>query len=215
MSLSFVSKTVQTSTDDGGYEEKPIEGGSSTEESASRAAHKPLFEQLRANQEQDEAEREEFQRSMMRGTLALDEEDAAHLDAIGKQRIEEEQKVAQQTNQQLAAFRAARADRLERGFSDESNVTESEHRIDTMKIREPRPQASARLIPKITKKRRRTTVSDADNDVLNSEDKKNITRTDPVGDTNKHLEDVKRKPEEEVKGLGGLLDGYDSSSSDE
>jgi hypothetical protein len=70
MNLSFVSKTIQTSRDDGGYDEKPVEsteGRSGDGQSSYTTAQKPLFEQLRANQEQEEEEREEFHRSIMRG----------------------------------------------------------------------------------------------------------------------------------------------------
>lgn len=109
MSLSFVSKTVQTCTQDGNFEEKAIEN----KETSDGSTHKPLFEQLRANQEQEEAERQEYQQSIMRGTLALDEEDCAHLDALQKQREEQQTAVQKQTQDELQAFRAAQADRLE------------------------------------------------------------------------------------------------------
>ena len=61
MSLSFVSSAVQRGTSDGGYEETPIESKES-EAVNRRNAHKPLFDQLRSNQEDEQAKREEIQR---------------------------------------------------------------------------------------------------------------------------------------------------------
>lgn len=114
MSLSFVSKSIQTTTEDGSFVEKPVEG--STDDGggtgASAGDHRPLFEQLRQNQEQRDAEEEEYQRSMMRGTLALDEEDEAHLISLRRQRERAEMELRQRTDQEMAAFRAARLDRF-------------------------------------------------------------------------------------------------------
>jgi FAM192A/Fyv6, N-terminal domain len=116
MSLSFVSKSIQTTTEDGSFVEKPVEGsaddGGGAGGASSSGDNRPLFEQLRQNQEQRDAEEEEYQRSMMRGTLALDEEDEAHLAGLRRQREREEMELRQQTDQELAAFRAARLDRF-------------------------------------------------------------------------------------------------------
>jgi FAM192A/Fyv6, N-terminal domain len=114
MSLSFVSKSIQTTTEDGSFVEKPVEGSADDDGggASSSGDHRPLFEQLRQNQEQRDAEEEEYQRSMMRGTLALDEEDEAHLVGLRRQREREEMELRQKTDQELAAFRAARLDRF-------------------------------------------------------------------------------------------------------
>jgi FAM192A/Fyv6, N-terminal domain len=114
MSLSFVSKSIQTTTEDGSFVEKPVEGSADDDGTGASSSgdHRPLFEQLRQNQEQRDAEEEEYQRSMMRGTLALDEEDEAHLVGLRRQREREEMQLRQQTDQELAAFRAARLDRF-------------------------------------------------------------------------------------------------------
>jgi FAM192A/Fyv6, N-terminal domain len=114
MSLSFVSKAVQTSTDDGGFEEKPIaEGAADTEiSSSSSLPYRPLFEQLRENQERDEEERLESQKAAMSGTLTLDDEDCAHLQNIQNQQLSLQQKRVKETNMEVAAFRSAQANRL-------------------------------------------------------------------------------------------------------
>jgi FAM192A/Fyv6, N-terminal domain len=70
-----------------------------------------LFEQLRQNQEEEEAAREEFQRSIMRGTLALDDDDAAHLQQLQAQKQAARSAQEQQTAEQLASFRTAQAER--------------------------------------------------------------------------------------------------------
>ena len=66
-SLSFVASAVQTGTADGGYEETPLEN-KEAEEVNRRNAHKPLFEQLRQNKEEEDMKPEELQREMTRGT---------------------------------------------------------------------------------------------------------------------------------------------------
>ncbi len=108
MSLSFVSSAVQIGTSDGGFEETAIEN-KETEAVNRRNAHKPLFEQLRSNQEEDQEKKEEMKRQIMRSTCALDDEDVAHLDALQKQRSDRERKIQERTKNELDSFRAARA----------------------------------------------------------------------------------------------------------
>ena len=113
MSLSFVSSAVLSSTDGVSHnEEKSIES-KEVKALRNKQEHKPLFEQLRNNRDEEDAAREEFQRTMMRGTRALDEEDCAHLDAIQREKEMREQKVKSQTEEELALFRAAKADRAQ------------------------------------------------------------------------------------------------------
>lgn len=120
MSLSFVSSAVQTGRSDGGYDEVAIE---SKEKEAvnKRNLHKPLFEQLRQNQEEEDAKREEMQLQMMRGTCALNEDDVAHLDALEKQRLEREREIQQRTQDEIALFRAARAQKQETTLDDDDD----------------------------------------------------------------------------------------------
>ena len=76
-------------------------------------SHKPLFEQLGSNKVDEEATREEFQRSIVRGTRALDEEDCAHQDAVQREKQKQDQAVKASLDEELALFRAARADRAQ------------------------------------------------------------------------------------------------------
>jgi FAM192A/Fyv6, N-terminal domain len=120
MSLSFVTKAIQTTAADGTFEEQPVIDTSATASSlrsgSGGGTGVGLFEQLRQNQEEEEAAREEFQRSIMRGTLALDDDDAAHLQQIQAQKRAARSVQEQQTAEQLASFRAAQAERsLQRG----------------------------------------------------------------------------------------------------
>jgi hypothetical protein len=200
MSLSFVSKSVQTSTEGGGFEETPIDGA---EETTFTTSSKPLFEQLRANQEQEEAERAEHQLTMMRGTLALDEEDAAHLNSLRRQAQEEKDEVQRRTEEELAAFRTARADRTSEASSHLQNKTESLVAPPVEQQAAAKP-VSEIVVPqiRIKKKRRRIDV-----EVSNGEagKKKKSTEGDVVSDG----------AIASTAGLGSLLSGYGSSSDDD
>jgi hypothetical protein len=140
---------------------------------------------------------------MMRGTLALDEEDAAHLNSLRRQAQEEKDEVQRRTEEELAAFRTARADRTSEASSHLQNKTES-------LIAPPvEQQAAAKPVSKIVvpqirikKKRRRIDV-----EVSNGEagKKKRSTEGDVVSDG----------ATASTAGLGSLLSGYGSSSDDE
>lgn len=201
MSLSFVASAVQTGTADGGYEETPIE--SREVEAANRFnEHKPLFEQLRQNQEAEEAKREELQREIMRGTCALNEDDVAHLDALDKQRQEKERKLQLRTRDEIAMFRAARAERdITQLAEDEEDVTNN----DTEKPKDAVNVVSTTTIPKapkfVVKKRKLKGASNA-----KLESSKRTKAEETTGS-----EQTKQKDQ----GLSGLLGGYGSSSSDE
>jgi len=108
MSLSFVSSVVQTGTSDGGFEEVPIES-KEIELLNKRNAHKPLFEQLRTNNEDDQAKKDEMAIEIMRATCALDDDDVAHLDSINQKRTERERNIEERTQTEVNTFRAAKA----------------------------------------------------------------------------------------------------------
>jgi hypothetical protein len=201
MSLSFVSKSVQTSTEGGGFEETPIAGA---EETTVTTTSKPLFEQLRANQEQEEAERAESQMAMMRGTLALDEEDAEHLNSLRRKAQEERDEVKRQTEEELAAFRTARADR-----SSEASSHHLQRKTESLIAPPMEEPLTTKPVPKIAapqirfKKKRRKNDAEVSNGDAGK--KTNSTEGDATsgGATGS-------KP-----GLGSLLSGYGSSSDDE
>lgn len=193
MSLSFVSKSVQTTTEDGGFEEKPIEG--SEDKGGNQEIAKPLFEQLRANQEQHDMEREEQQLKLMRGTLALDEEEADFLGTLTEQRRIQEERRQQQNQEDLAAFRAARADRYE-----QQHTAETEKKtIERSKQQTLEKVPPVKVVPKIVAKRRRKPETDELKDSKKAKSEADSTSKSEAGGS----------------GLGSLMAGYGSSSSDD
>ena len=96
MSLSFVKSAVLSSTDGVSHNEETTintnETASMRAGASSDSAHKPLFEQLRANADAQTERDEEFQRSI-RVTRPLDEEDCAHLEALEWRKAEAEREV--------------------------------------------------------------------------------------------------------------------------
>ena len=114
MSLSFVKSAVLSSTDGISHNEETIIDNRETQtlraSGAGGGGHKPLFEQLRANKDAEQERDEEFQKSL-RGMRPLDEEDCAHLDAVERRRLEQEQAMRSGVEWEVAMFRAARKDR--------------------------------------------------------------------------------------------------------
>lgn len=194
MSLSFVSKTIQTSRADGGYDETPVEG-SEVGQSAHKESHRPLFEQLHANKEQEEAERAEQQIAMMRGTLALDDEDCAHLESLRKQKLQQETERQQEAAEEMAAFQAAQADRLgNQALSDDDFETlkaHSKRSADTATKKETQRNNNS---PKIIVKRR---------------------KRDTPGTIKKETVTLSEDAAKDNNGIGGLLSGYGSSSDED
>lgn len=229
MNVSFVSSAVQTVTSDGGYEETKIESQES-EAVNRRNAHRPLFDQLRANQEEEQARQEEQQREMMRGTLALDEDDVAHLDAIENQRAERDRAIQEQTVSELAAFRAARALRREAALADENDgvregdeggVGETvdlatvpiepgpvEGPIGATKPPEPRPP-----LIKVKKRKRRTSP---DGDESATVERKDASKSaSEVADQTDKSTSEKGQTSKAGGGLDDLLCGYGSTDESE
>ena len=225
MSLSFVSKTVQTATESGGFEEKQIEG---KEDSTSYdATAKPLFEQLRANQEQEDAEREEQQRAIMIGTTEFNEEDKAHLDALDRQKQMEETEKQRETQEALAAFRAAQADQREQSevrvppppstTVNEGRDSGNQPRVQSDGIQKDTPNP----LLFIRKKRKRNIDEvDASTSTKNKQvtNKEQTTSIEHSESNTKPLEktDDGAKPEKEGGSgtLGGLLTAYESSDDE-
>ncbi|KAL7580071.1 hypothetical protein ACA910_005056 [Epithemia clementina (nom. ined.)] len=209
MSLSFVSKTVQTTTESGEFEEKPIEpkdGASSGDVGWSNA--KPLFEQLRANLEQEEAEREEQQRAIMRGSVELNEEDCAHLDALDRQKQEKEAEKQRATLEALAAFRTAQADKLETMNSNKDENPDQEFGESDQPV-EP--------LVVIRRKRRRDEAGDKKaHQNGRGENSKMRTESTPKHEKatagNPEVSSVEQDAQQEA--LGGLLIGYGSSDDE-
>lgn len=207
MSLSFVSKSVQTTTEDGGFVEQAIEGASNEKETT--GVHKPLFEQLRANKEQEEAEREEYQKSIMRGTLALDEEDAAHLESLRRKEKEQQDEVHRRTEQELAAFRAARADRSEgvQQAKEPAFTSANAAAAEESKVVAAKPKLAAPQI-RIKRKRRKEESNEEDKKQKSCDDKSSTNAETTNGES-------AEKEESKETALGSLLTGYGSSSDED
>jgi hypothetical protein len=211
MSLSFVSKTVQTTTEGGDFVEEAI-AGSADDTAETSTIHKPLFEQLRDNQEQADAEREEYQKAMMRGTLALDEEDVAHLESLQRKQREQQDAVNRKTEEDLAAFRAARAERSMTTDSalNDPKVTPAASRPSSLP-----PEKIKLVAPQIRIKRKRRMEDGTSDDPQKSKAKESEDAHKVVSNVNTAR--IQSCSPAEVKGstLGSLLTGYGSSSSDE
>mmetsp|Transcript_75 Transcript_75/g.170 ORF Transcript_75/g.170 Transcript_75/m.170 type:complete len:240 (-) Transcript_75:150-869(-) len=238
MSLSFVSSAVQVGTADGGFEETAIEN-KETEAVNRRNAHKPLFEQLRSNQEEDQEKKEEAERQIMRSTCALDDEDVAHLDALQKQQSERERKIQERTKNELDSFRAARAlrqqaalgsDQEEEDNNDSNNISRGMG-VQTLVPKEKVVPTPSLPVIKVKKRKRRTNdsnetttskpkTSDQESNLEQKEkSEKDLKETgQSVSDSNTTGGPSTKKSvtnEDGGGGLGSLLSGYGSSSSDE
>lgn len=111
MSLSFVKSAVLSSSDGISHNEETTIDSKETQAARSRSSTaKPLFEQLKANQDADQEREDEFQKSL-RGMRPLDEEDCAHLDAIQRGRLEKEDNVKKGIEREVAMFNAAKESR--------------------------------------------------------------------------------------------------------
>ena len=198
MSLSFVSKSIQTQDHDGDFKETPVEG--SENDSIPHERQRPLFDQLRTNKEREEEEREEFQRSIMRGTLALDEDDAAYLGELQRQKANQVVRQQQETELELAAFHAAK---MEQEDSKSVINTSKDDYFAPTKPSTEHP-VRTRVVPPILRKKRK----------LESDGTIQSTSMAPTHETAKSEEDESGTGDAvSVAGLGGLLAGYESDSS--
>jgi hypothetical protein len=190
MSLSFVSSAVQTGTSAGGFEETAIEN-KETEAVNRRNAHKPLFEQLRSNQEEDQEKKEDAQREIMRSTCALDDDDVAHLESLQRQRSDRERKIQERTQNEVDGFRAAKALRRQAALAgdlkdDEDNgdndidrsvaaFTGSRNGVTTLGMKEKVTLVPTTSLPviKVKKRKRRLGSTETTSKSENAEKKKN------------------------------------------
>jgi hypothetical protein len=241
MSLSFVSSAVQTGTSAGGFEETAIEN-KETEAVNRRNAHKPLFEQLRSNQEEDQEKKEDAQREIMRSTCALDDE---------RQRSDRERKIQERTQNEVDGFRAAKALRRQAALAgdlkdDEDNgdndidrsvaaFTGSRNGVTTLGMKEKVTLVPTTSLPviKVKKRKRRLGSTEITSKSENAEKKKNseqktnskteLKDEDQSTSFSNETRTPSRKETEMLSvtivsnggGLGGLLSGYGSSSDEE
>jgi len=197
MSLSFISKTIQTTKENGDFEEKPVENPTVTGASRVSGGSSGLFEQLRKNKEQEEDEREEFQRSIMRGTLTLDEDDAAHLDFLSKQKEKERSAMRNATELAVADFRLAQSERMAKPNTTKFGDSFQPERKPSVAL--PGPSI-------VLKKRKRVEEKSESSGSTGSDSARNP----------QHLHTSSKKSSAMEAGvINNLLSGYSSSSSDE
>lgn len=108
MSLHFVSTSVLSSTDGVSHNTETQLDPSST--STNQTYQKPLYEQLRANAEQDQEKYDEITKSM-RGTTTLNEEDVAFIQSVEDRKAEKKNKVKRKEEEEIQMFRAARLEK--------------------------------------------------------------------------------------------------------
>eukprot|EP00978_Attheya_sp_CCMP212_P043327 scaffold280680_cov60-Attheya_sp.AAC.3 len=226
MSLSFVSSAVLSSTDGVSHnEEKAIESKEATS-LRNRSTAQPLYDQLRSNQDADQEKYDEIGKAMRAGMRPLDEEDCAHLDSVEKTRLERDTLMKQTVEQELALFRAARADRsmTQTILGDEPTVTDnntevvssSEHDIHTEKPQAVTKKLGARIVPIIIGKRKRKEITNTNRDSNSKGKPIRVKKRDPpVGEKKASETEAKKEIESEDDvddaGLGGLLGCYSSS----
>lgn len=204
MSLSFVASAVLSSTDGISHnEETEIENKEVDAVRKNASSSKSLFEQLRENQDTEEEKKAEMQQKIMRGTMALDEEDVAHLDALQKSKNESELKKRTELEQELAMFRAAKEERLAGQVvvdDDEEEEEDAPKSVPQVLKAQPVIKPLGRIVPKIVGKRKRKVAGDA---ITTKKIMKETKKEEPVA--------ASAAP----GGLGSLLGGYGSSSDED
>ena len=205
MSLSFVSKSIQTQDQDGDFTETAIEGAEN--DSSSQERQRPLCDQLRTNKEREDEEREEFQRSMMRGTLALDEDDAAYLGELQRQKTNQAVRQQQETELELAAFHAAKMEQEDAKSVINSTKDEKGSYLGPTVSSVELPIRSRIVAPFIRKKRK----LGSDGTDLQSEATTPTQWNSVEGEMN--TKETEAGSGGGVSGLEGLLAGYESDSS--
>lgn len=218
MSLSFVKSAVLSSTDGVSHNEETTIDNQETKSirsAASSGTNKPLFEQLRANKEAQDAKDDEFQRSI-RGMATLNDEDCAHLNAIEEQKLEAEQQKLSGIEREVALFHAAREDRglvqtvveeteqYVRGNESNNNINNgaednNDYEGSKQAAAIPKVQAAAKtIVPKFTIKKKRK---------RDNEDSKSAQKKSTISETsNKDLKQAKS---------GDADDGVDGEKSEE
>ena len=229
MSLNFVSTTVLSSTDGVSHNaETRLETSGADTSTQSSGTYKPLYEQLRQNQ-QEEQDKYDEQTRAMRGAQALDDEDIAHLQGVENERAERLRQQAVQEKEELESFRLAKMDFHEANKAkqdvqrEEDIMGKSLEKTKENKAMEGgdityNTSSMAKLKPniKVKKKRRRKQDTESNNVEKDNESlKKPKIKFDTKDLRKEETKSKDSKPKdkgEHTSGLGGLLHGYDSDS---
>ena len=165
MSLSFVKSAVLSSSDGISHNEETTIDSKEAQAARSRSSTaKPLFEQLKANQDADQEREDEFQKSL-RGMRPLDEEDCAHLDAIQRGRREKEENVKKGIEREVAMFNAAKESRsltLTVAEGDASEPAKLAQEAHTKKRNDEKKRPAPVVMPVFKVKRKKKDVATAD-----------------------------------------------------
>lgn len=234
MSLSFVSSAVLSSTDGVSHnEEVAVESVEVEQLRLHNGASRPLFEQLRSNREDEQDKYDAFDKATRTGMRPLDEEDCAHLDSVASQKRHKDRVRRTQEEDELALFRAARAERsFERAelVVPECDDAGSQRRRDddAAATAAPTVPVITRTVPTIVGKRKRrkpTPASSGDGRAppgTADAHKTNTTRraqgpTNVTSSSSKETQESTTKAEvasddDDTDVLGGLLGGYGSDS---
>ena len=207
-----MSSAVLSSTDGVSHNEETAIDSKEVQALRAKKDHKPLFEQLRSNKEDEEATREEFQRSIMRGTRALDEEDCAHLDAVQREKQKRDQAVKASLDEELALFRAARADRAQTDLvidDDQGSEDEDKDKKDDSDKKMSSESKKTPVLPIILKRRRRQPPGSESSAKKTKTTKTKVEAKESPADQEKKTEAVSA-----AGGLTGLLGDYGSSDDD-
>ena len=199
MSLSFVSSAVLSSTDGVSHnEEISVESKEVNQLRLKNSnAHRPLFEQLRSNREADQEKYDETTKAMRMGMRPLDEEDCAHLDTVESMRNEREQKVRREMEEEIALYRAAKAEMNFDKKEQQNDVKEEEEEDDDTKKIESNDLKSnhsilkpsttiAPVVPIIVGKRKRrtqTSKSSTNNKKINKHSRSSADKKQETNDT--------------------------------
>ncbi len=224
MSLNFVSTTVLSSTDGVSHNtETRLETSAAGTSTQTSGSYKPLYEQLRKNQ-QDEQDKYDEMTKAMRGSQALDEEDIAHLEVVENERAERLRQQALKEKEELESFRLAKLDFHEANKAKQIEKQEEEDLIgkasqkdlkvaENVKAEEANNSSLTKLKSniKLKKKRRRKQISETDTENIKMESATSSKKVKAEkGEGESKIASSKR--EECSPGLSGLLQGYDSDS---
>lgn len=122
MSLRFESKAILEDN-----EEKPIQKPSHSETATTSSAYvPPIWQQLQANQDAFQDSYDETTREKFRGTKLLDEEDVEYLSSLDDARMELEERIKREEQDQLHFFRLERERKLQLEYTQNQQLDDKD-----------------------------------------------------------------------------------------
>jgi len=214
MSQNFFSRPVLTSSDGISHDNETIVESAEAKrvrELAGDGTAKPLFQQLQKNADEKQEMHDKRHAETFSGTRGLDEEDVGHLDELVRKRREKQLEIKKGVDEELNAFRLARADKalvVSLGVEETTKRSAVNGTKKTEAVPEQKPAAKSKIVVLKKKKKRARADNDTDADADTDTKKKVAKAPAPAS------ESVPVKvPEPNPEPLGSLLGGYGSSSS--